>query len=76
VEHARILKAVGGATNLAKMREVCTQVLDSMIFGDSPLTTHDFYYMGFANYLLGNYEFANYDYERSGGLFKYYNGFE
>lgn len=75
VEYARILNAVDGVMNGVKMREVCGQVLDQKIFGDSPPTAEDFYYMGFANYLLGNHELARYDYERSGRLFKYYNKF-
>jgi len=72
VEYARVLSAVGGAKNCATMREVCTQVLDEENFGDSPTTPKDFYYMGFANYLLGNHELARYDYKRCGRLFEYY----
>lgn len=75
VEHARVLRTVGGIMNLEKMREVCRQVLDPKSCGDSPLAAQDFYYMGFANYLLGNYPLARYDYERSGRLFQYYDSF-
>jgi len=73
VECARILHAVDGVKNEEKVREICGQVLDSKNFSDSPPSAVDFYYMGFANYLLGNYELARYDHERSGKLFKYYN---
>lgn len=73
VEYAYVLYAVGGVTNVVRAREACEQVLDSENFGASPLTTEDFYYTGFANYLLGNHERARYDYERSGGLLEYYD---
>lgn len=72
VEYAYILNAVGGAINAVRMREVCEQVLDPKNFDNSLLTTEDFYYLGFAHYLLGNHELARYDYERSGRLFTYY----
>jgi tetratricopeptide (TPR) repeat protein len=75
VEYARILKAVDGLMNRMKMQEVCGRVLDPKNFDDSPPTAEDFYYMGFANYLLGNHELAHYDYQRSGRLFEYYDMF-
>jgi tetratricopeptide (TPR) repeat protein len=75
VEYARILNVVGGFTNMVKMRQVCEQVLDTKTFDDAPPTAEDFYYMGFANYLLGNHKLARYDYERSSRLFKYYDKF-
>jgi hypothetical protein len=52
------------------MLKVCEKVLDPKNSGDLPLSAEDFYYMGFANYLLGNAKLARYDYERSGRLFK------
>lgn len=73
VEYAHVLNAVGGATNQALLREVCGQVLDPRNFDGSPATAEDFYYMGFANYLLGRHTLARYDYERSGRLFEYYD---
>jgi tetratricopeptide (TPR) repeat protein len=76
VEYARILNAVGGVTNAVGVVKVCREVLDPGNFGDSPLTAKDFYYSGFANYLLGDYPRARYDYERSGELYGYYDQFE
>lgn len=73
IEHARILKSVGGAENRAKAGKLCGEVLGR---ADAPLTAEDFYYAGFANYLLGDYSCARYDYERSGRLYEYYDQFE
>lgn len=73
VEHARILKAIGGAENRAKVVDICSEVLGR---ADAPLTAEDFYYAGFANYLLGDYSRARYDYERSGRFYGYYDQFE
>jgi tetratricopeptide (TPR) repeat protein len=75
VEHARILKALGGR-NRARVRELCERVLDPTNFGGGPKTAEDFYYAGFANYLLGNHARARYDYERSGELYEYYDRFD
>jgi tetratricopeptide (TPR) repeat protein len=77
IEYARILNAVGNSNNKKKMRRVCKQVLDQTHFPTSTLTKEDFYYMGFANYLLGNHERARYDYDRSLRCFnKYYDELE
>lgn len=75
VDYARILNAIGGVRNRVKMLEVCQKVLDPKNFCASLPTAEDFYYMGFANYLLGNHELAHYDYERSGRIFEYYDEF-
>jgi tetratricopeptide (TPR) repeat protein len=76
VDHARILKILGGAANRAKVRELCNKVLDPAGFSAAPLTAEDFYYSGFANYLLGDHPRARYDYERSGKLYEYYDQFD
>jgi Tetratricopeptide repeat. len=77
IEYARILKVVGNGKDKKKMRELCKQVLDQANFPNANLTQEDFYYMGFANYLLGNHECARYDYDRSSRYFnKYYDELE
>jgi tetratricopeptide (TPR) repeat protein len=76
VEYARILKALGGPANETRMRKICELVLDPQAFGAAPPSAQDFYYAGFANYLLGNHDLARYDYERSGRLFQYYSHFD
>ncbi len=77
IDYARILNKVGDSKVKKKVRKVCKQVLDRTNFSNATLTNKDFYYMGFANYLLGNYERAQYDYERSSGYFsKYYDELE
>jgi tetratricopeptide (TPR) repeat protein len=74
IEYARILNASGNSNDKEKMRKACSQVLDQAYFRNATLTKEDFYYMGFANYLLGNHERARYDYERSSRRFiKYYD---
>ena len=73
VEYARILNAAGDKRML---RDVCEMVLSRKYF-KNPRTNEDFYYDGFANYLLGNHERARYDYERcSGFIEKYYDELE
>ena len=70
VEYARILNAIG---EKEMVQEVCEMVLNRKYFRN-PRTTEDFYYDGFANYLLGEYARARYDYERSSGFIdKYYD---
>jgi hypothetical protein len=72
MEYAQVLNAGGDATNRSTIRAVCRQVLDPKNFDGAPASTEDFYYTGFANYMLGHHELARYDYERSGRLFEYY----
>jgi tetratricopeptide (TPR) repeat protein len=70
VEYARILKYNG---NKDRTRDICGMVLDHKYF-NYPKTKEDFYYDGFANFLLGKDERARYDFERSTGFFnKYYD---
>jgi pentatricopeptide repeat protein len=70
VEYARILKKMGDGK---AMKEICEKVLGRDFF-KPPGTAEDFYYDGFANYLLGRHDRARYDYERSAGFFeKYYD---
>ena len=60
VQHARILKRLG---NEKRTRTVCLRILGGQF--PTPRSCEDFYYDGFANYLLGNSERAQYDFERS-----------
>jgi tetratricopeptide (TPR) repeat protein len=73
MEYARVLNSLDQRRYGALARRICGTVLDGDHF-DIPKTGEDFYYDGFANYLLGNNERARYDYERSRGFFdKYYD---
>ena len=73
IEYARILNA-SGEKRIAQ--EICEMVLSRKCFRN-PRTSEDFYYDGFANYLLGEHARARYDYERSSGFFdKYYSEME
>jgi tetratricopeptide (TPR) repeat protein len=77
IEYARILRVLGNSKDMQEMRKICAQILDQTNFPNSTLTKADFYYMGFANYLLGNHERAQYDYDRSSRYFnKYYDELE
>jgi tetratricopeptide (TPR) repeat protein len=60
VRFARILRKMGDEK---RMRIECGKMINGMF--PTPQTCEDFYYDGFANYLLGNAERAQYDYERS-----------
>jgi tetratricopeptide (TPR) repeat protein len=72
VEYARLLKY---NKNREKMITTCELVLDHIHF-DNPQKPEDYYYDGFANYLLGRDERAKYDFERSGNLFQYYDEYD
>jgi tetratricopeptide (TPR) repeat protein len=70
VGYARILRKSGDEK---RMRIECGKMLDDMF--PNPQTCEDFYYDGFAHFLLGNSERARYDYERSrrfGSLYSQY----
>ncbi|HZI20622.1 MAG TPA: tetratricopeptide repeat protein [Pyrinomonadaceae bacterium] len=74
VEYARILNARGGRRDEARMRDACAKALDPGHFPHADLKAEDFFYMGFANFLLGRHQLARYDYERSAGFCdKYYD---
>jgi tetratricopeptide (TPR) repeat protein len=60
VRYARILRELGDEK---RTRTECLQMLGGRF--PLPSTYEDFYYDGFANYLLGNSERARYDFERS-----------
>jgi tetratricopeptide (TPR) repeat protein len=60
VRYARILRKLGDEK---RMRIECSKMLNGMF--PNPQTCEDFYYDGFAHFLLGNSERAHYDYERS-----------
>jgi len=72
IKYARIYKHRG---EFRKMREICQQVLDGKLF-PLPKTQADFYYDGFAHYLLGNMERARYDFERSLNFDSFYSEYE
>jgi tetratricopeptide (TPR) repeat protein len=73
VEYARILNSFG---RKKMMRDACETVLNVEYFG-IPRTEGDYFYDGFANFLLGRDERARYDFERSSGFCKkYYDQFE
>jgi len=63
-EFARILFQTG---NDRKGRDLCMDIIKNKPFGN-PSSYEDFFYDGFVNYLIGRYERAEYDYERSGGF--------
>lgn len=67
VNYARALKQTGNQ----KYRNVCFRVLNPDETGN-PETAEEYYWCGFANYLLGNFERAKYDYERSEKFDRYY----
>ncbi|MCU1264759.1 MAG: hypothetical protein JWM21_1077 [Acidobacteria bacterium] len=73
IEYARLLKAFESSNNEKKIGELCKVVLSVRDFSEC-LTLEDFFYMGFANYLMGKDERARYDFERSSGFSdKYYD---
>ena len=57
------------------MEEVCKNMINESRI-KLPVNHEDFYYDGFAWYLLGNYERAIYDYERSKEYDLYYSEYE
>ena len=58
-----------------KAKEIVKSIFNRNVFKYAS-TENDFFYDGFANYLLENYERAEYDFERSGfDKSKYYNNF-
>ncbi len=72
VKCARIYKNTG---KYSLMKKVCEKMLSGKLF-PVPKEKEDFYYDGFAWYLLGNKERANYDYERSTDYDLYYSEYE
>jgi len=68
VEYARALHHQGRQQG---MHEACRKILDRRYFR-TPQTAEEFFYDGFANYLLGRDERAKYDYERSDGFCSVY----
>jgi tetratricopeptide (TPR) repeat protein len=67
VRYARILLNMGDEN---RMRIECGKMINGMF--PNPQTFEDFYYDGFAYFLLGNAERAHYDYERSRRFGPYY----
>ncbi|MBN2103765.1 toll/interleukin-1 receptor domain-containing protein [bacterium] len=60
--------------NHEKMKELCKRVISDAGLS-LPQTKKDFYFTGFANYLLDELERARYDFERSEAFDDYYNQF-
>ena len=58
-------------SNAEKVQECSRKVLDRKYF-KLPSNNEDFFYDGFANYLLGDNVRAQYDYERSENCFEWY----
>ena len=71
VRYARILRKLGDEK---RMRIECSKMLNGMF--PNPQTCEDFYYDGFAHFLLGNSERAHYDYERSRRFGSHYSQLE
>ncbi len=67
IEYARMLKL----SSQKKMKSVCLRVLDQRYF-PLPTTKEDFFYDGFANFLLEKHQRAFYDFERSKNYCEYY----
>ncbi len=73
IEYARLLAAAG---RIDESRKVCRAVLSREYF-PLPASTEDFFYEGYANYMLGHMERARYDHERSSGLgHEYYTAYD
>ncbi|MBN1576765.1 MAG: TIR domain-containing protein [Chitinispirillaceae bacterium] len=67
IRYAQILRRLG---DKKRMRTQCIRMLGGMF--PSPKNCEDFYYDGFAQYLLGNTDRAQYDFERSRHFDSYY----
>ncbi|MBN1307349.1 MAG: TIR domain-containing protein [Chitinispirillaceae bacterium] len=68
VRHAQILRKLG---DRKRMRIVCVRMLGGQF--PAPKNCEDFYYDGFAQYLLGNTDRAQYDFERSKQFAAFYS---
>ena len=68
IRYARIQNHLMNSTEVQK---ICHRILSEYFF-PPPKTHSDFYYDGFAQYLLGNEERAKYDFERSNNFDQYY----
>ncbi|HEX8247014.1 MAG TPA: TIR domain-containing protein [Pyrinomonadaceae bacterium] len=62
--YALTLKAFDDEKYKKEIHSICEKVLDGKFF-PSPMTKEEYYYTGFANYLLGRDERAKYDFARS-----------
>jgi hypothetical protein len=72
IKYARLLKNIGETRT---QREICLNLINGLYF-PLPKTEEDFYYDGFAQFLLGNIDKSNYDYERSHQFDTHYSAFE
>ena len=71
VEHARVLFTTGRDPDGRVVAELCNTALSRASMG-YPQTNEDFFYDGFANYMIGRDERARYDFERSSGFCEVY----
>ena len=72
IQYARIFKAMEDGQ---KVEDICREILGGQLF-PPPKTASDYYFDGFAQYLLGNIERARYDFERSSNFDFYYSEFD
>lgn len=72
VSCAKLLLKAGQKT---RARKVCREILNGKLF-NLPESQEDFYYDGFAQYILGNIERAQYDFERSQSFDSFYSEHE
>jgi len=59
----------------AETESACREMLEGHAFG-KPVTRRDFYWDGFANYLLGRRDRARYDHDRSGSYDVFYERYD
>ncbi|MCD9186227.1 MAG: TIR domain-containing protein [Pyrinomonadaceae bacterium] len=71
IEYARILRYLDTKTNQRKICELCEMVLDFNTFSP-PLTGEDYFYTGYANFLMGKNQLAKFDFDRSKGFCEIY----
>jgi tetratricopeptide (TPR) repeat protein len=71
VEYARILVTTRRDPDGQVVPELCKTALSRASMG-YPQTNEDFFYDGFANYMIGRHERARYDFERSSGFCEFY----
>lgn len=69
--YALAMKAIDKDKYIEKIHAICEKVLDPKFFS-FPVTGDEYYYNGFANYLLGRFARAEYDFERSGQSYDNY----
>jgi tetratricopeptide (TPR) repeat protein len=71
IEYARVLVTTRRDPENRVVPELCKTALSRASMG-YPQTNEDFFYDGFANYMIGRHERARYDFERSSGFCEFY----